>query len=90
MSNPYDSIVTMRNIIHQLRQTQIQNANLAGKWAREEIKQAADLNNNIGNVPELAQRANKLAGVFQEIYNSASSASRQLDNMAKMLDELKY
>ncbi len=90
MSNPYDSIVTMRNIIHELRQTQIYNANLAGKWAREEIKQAADLNNNIGNVPELAQRADQLAGVLQEIYNSASSASWKLDNLEKMLDGLKY
>ena len=80
----------MRNIIHQLRQTQIQNANLAGKWAHEEIKKAADLNNNIGNIPELVQRADQLAGVLQEIYNSASSASWQLDNLEKMLDGLKY
>ncbi len=88
MPNTYDTITTMRNIIHQLKQTEGQNANLAGNWAHEEIKQAAALNNNIGSVPELAGRADQLAGILQQIYNSASSASKQLDDLEKMLNEL--
>jgi hypothetical protein len=88
MPNSFDTITTMRNIIRQLRQTEIQNANLAGNWANEEIKQAAALNNNIGNVPEMAGKADRLAGILQQIYNSANGASQQLDNLERLLNEL--
>lgn len=86
--NAIDTIRVMRSIIHNLRQTEIQNAGLASNWAHEEIKQAAELNNNIGNVPELAQSANQLAGVLHQFNNSANQAASQLGNLEKMLDEL--
>jgi hypothetical protein len=87
--NAVGTIHVMRSIIHNLRQTEIQNADLASNWAHTEIKQAAELNNNIGNVPEMAQNANQLAGVLHQFNNSANQAAFQLGNLEKMLDELK-
>jgi hypothetical protein len=73
-----------------LRQTEIQNSSLAGNWYQKEIKQAANLNNNIGSVPEMAGHANQLAGVLQQFHGSANHAVFQLENLEQMLDELEH
>ena len=78
----------MRSIINDLRQREFQNANLADNWAYDEIREAAALNNNIGNVPEMAGRAKELAGVLRQFNNTANHAALQLGNVEKMLDDL--
>ncbi|HEX3047228.1 MAG TPA: hypothetical protein VHY08_20915 [Bacillota bacterium] len=85
-----NTISMMRNVIQNLRQTEVQNSGLAGNWAQAEIKQAADLNNNTGSVPEMASHANQLAGVLQQFHNSANHAAFQLGNLEQMLDELEH
>ena len=86
--NAINTINVMRSIISNLRQTEVQSAGLANHWAHEEIKQAAELNNNIGNVPEMARHADQLAGILHQFDNSANQAAFQLGNLEKMLDEL--
>jgi hypothetical protein len=86
--SPINTISMMRNVIQNLRQTEVQNSGLAGNWYQEEIKQAAALNNNIGSVPEMAGHANQLARVLQQLHDSSSHAAFQLGNLEQMLGEL--
>lgn len=86
--NAFNTIQAMRNIINDLRQTEFQNATIADNWAHEELKEASDLNNNIGNVPEMARHDQQLAEVLHQINHSENKAVQQLDNLTRMLIEL--
>lgn len=83
-----DTIQIMRNIIRDLRQTELQNARLAGELSQEEVRTAAALNQNIGNVAELAAKDRRLAGALHDFADAGTHAAQQLAQLETMLDQL--
>jgi DNA-binding MarR family transcriptional regulator len=78
----------MREIIHGLRQSESTNMNLANQLSHQEIRSAANLNQNIGSIPDLAQQANQAAAILKQIANNEDNMVRQLDRLEQMVTEL--
>jgi hypothetical protein len=82
------TIQTMRKVVDSLRQSEQNNSNLAQQLFQQEVSEAADLNNNIGNVPEMAQRDKKAANILHQFADVEKNAVQQLDLLDKMLVDL--
>ena len=83
-----DKIQIMRNIIWDLRRTELQNARLAGELSQQEVRTAAELNQNVGNVKALAEQNRQLAGALQRFETDGTQAAQQLANLETLLEQL--
>lgn len=78
----------MKEIIHGLHQSELTNMDLTNRLSHQEVRNAANLNQNIGSIPELAQRANQVAAVLKQIANNEDNAAQQLAKLEQMVAEL--
>jgi hypothetical protein len=82
------TIQTMRKVVDSLRQSELNNSNLAQQLFQQEVSEAADLNNNIGNIPDMAQRDKIAADILHRFADAEKNAVQQLDLLDKMLVDL--
>ena len=82
------TIQTIRNVVDSLRQSELNNANLAQQLFHQEVTEAADLNRNIGKVPDMAQRDKKAADILYQFADAEKNAVQQLDLLDQMLNDL--
>jgi hypothetical protein len=78
----------MKAIIHGLRQSELANMNLANQFSHREVKTAANLNQNVGSIPDLAQQANEAAAVLKQIADNEDNALQQLTKLEQMVTDL--
>jgi methyl-accepting chemotaxis protein len=78
----------MKEMIHGLRQSELTNMELANRLSHQEVRNAANLNQNIGSIPDLAQRANQTAVFLKQIANNEDNAVQQLAKLEQMVAEL--
>lgn len=78
----------MKEIIHGLQQSELTNMNLANQLSHQEIRSAANLNQNIGSVPDLAQQANQAAAILKKIAGNEDNAVQQLAKLEQMVAQL--
>ena len=78
----------MKEIVQGLRQSELANRDLANRLSQQEVKNAANLNQNIGSIPDLARQANQMAADLKQIANNGDNAVQQLAKLEQMVDEL--
>ena len=78
----------MKEIINGLRQSESDNFKLASRLSHQEARNAANLNQNTGSIPDLAQQANNTAAILKQIANSEDNAVQQLEKLEQMVVEL--
>lgn len=78
----------MMEVIHGLRQSELTNMELANRLSHQEVRNAANLNQNVGNVSDLAQQANQAAASLKQIANNEDNAVQQLAKLEQMVAEL--
>lgn len=83
-----NTLDVMKNIIDGLRRNELQNAGLAIRLSEEQIQTASRLNQNIGNVAELAQNAQELAGTLRQFADAENNAAVQLGKLAEIVASL--
>ncbi len=82
------TLQTIRNVVNNLRQAELNNANLAQQLFHQEASEAADLNVNIGNAPEMAQKDKRAADLLNQFTEAENHAVQQLDLLDQMLVNL--
>lgn len=78
----------MKQIIQGLRQSELANLDLANRLSHQEVRDAANLNQNIGSIPDLARQANQMAADLKQIANNEDNAVRQLEKLEQMVAQL--
>ena len=84
--NVNQTLQSMRSIISNLRQSEINNANMAQQLSAQEAQNASLLNSN--NAAALAQKESQAANVLTQFANAERNAAHQLEQLDRMLVDL--